>query len=112
MPEFEFIDLNQSLDKNAPDDALTPRLMEALGEALKAKEQSLLFLNRRGFAPVMTCVKCGESIQCPNCSISLTYHKDGYAGWLRCHLCGHGERPPAQCKNPECKSKLLKLLGT
>ena len=112
MPEFEFIDLGQALGKNAPDDALSPRMGEALRANKAAGEQSLLFLNRRGFAPVLACVKCGESVQCPNCSISLTFHKDGYAGVLRCHLCGHARKPPTECHNPKCKSKLLKLLGT
>ena len=112
MPEFEFIDLNTAVDKNAPDDAISPALGKALRANKEAGEQSLLFLNRRGFAPVMTCVKCGEAIQCPNCSISLTFHKDGYAGQLRCHLCGHSKKPPTLCPNPKCQSKLLKLLGT
>jgi primosomal protein N' (replication factor Y) len=113
MPAFEFVDLSKAVDKAAPDDAISPRLGEALRENRKAGEQSLLFLNRRGFAPVMACVKCGESIQCPHCSISLTYHKDGGAGAsLRCHLCGHNRRPPSACPNPKCGFKLLKLLGT
>lgn len=111
MPVFEFIDLNGAVDKNAPEDALSPQLGKALRANKEAGEQSLLFLNRRGFAPVMTCVKCGESIQCPNCSISLTFHKDGYAGSLRCHLCGHQRKPPTQCPEPDCQSKQLKLLG-
>src|SRR4029079_5707064 len=87
MPEFEFIDLGQAVDKNAPDDALSPRLLQALKANKAAGEQSLLFLNRRGFAPVMTCVKCGEAIQCAQCSISLTFHKNLSGGVLKCHLC-------------------------
>ncbi|MES2201146.1 MAG: primosomal protein N' [candidate division FCPU426 bacterium] len=112
MPQFEFVDLNALGAKNVQDDALSPALVKALNEAKQAGEQSLIFLNRRGFAPVMCCAKCGQSIQCPNCSISLTFHKDMEGGSLRCHLCGHSRRPPTLCADEKCGSKNLKLLGT
>jgi primosomal protein N' (replication factor Y) len=61
----------------------------------------------------MSCVKCGESVQCGQCSISLTFHREGGSGGLlKCHLCGASRRPPTACGNPKCGFKLLKLLGT
>ena len=106
MPRFEFEERPEN------EDALSEGLVKALRQTREAGEQSLLFLNRRGFAPVLCCVKCGDSIQCPNCSISMTFHKDQPGGSLRCHLCGTSKRPPESCPNEKCKSKQLKLLGT
>jgi primosomal protein N' (replication factor Y) len=74
------------------------RLTEAIGERLERKEQAILFLNRRGFASFLLCRDCGLTPRCPNCDVSLTYHRGARA--LRCHHCDHRERAPEVC--PQC----------
>jgi primosomal protein N' (replication factor Y) len=114
MPSTRLLDLGQRKDASAP---LLPALEAELEARLKSGEQSLLFLNRRGFAPALVCVKCGSALQCPHCSIALTFHKHSPAGgadargWLLCHLCGHGRRPPQACPEPKCGG-LLRVQGT
>jgi primosomal protein N' (replication factor Y) len=114
MPLTRLLDLGQRKD---PANPLLPELEAQLEARLKAGEQSLVFLNRRGFAPALVCVKCGSALQCPHCSIALTFHKHNPAGgadprgWLLCHLCGHGRRPPQACPEPKCGG-LLRVQGT
>jgi len=114
MPRVGFVDLNAwERSAEAPDDVLTPQLAEALRANLAAGQQSLLFLNRRGFAPVWACAACGEALQCDSCSVAMTFHKEAAGpGWLRCHLCGAARRPPRNCENPRCGKPLLRALGT
>jgi len=77
---------------------LTPTLCDAIGETLASGRQVLLFINRRGFAPIVQCKKCGYVAQCPDCSVSMTYHKR--PGKLLCHMCGRTAPMPATC--PDC----------
>jgi primosomal protein N' (replication factor Y) len=77
---------------------LAPRLVAALRDRLERGEQSLLFLNRRGYAPLTLCRHCGFRFQCPNCSAWLVEHR--LSRRLACHHCGHETVPPARC--PEC----------
>ena len=113
MPVFEFLNPAEKSGEGAADDAVAGNLIDAVEEARMRGEQSLLFLNRRGFAPVMSCAKCGQAEQCPHCSISFTYHKEGDgAGWLRCHLCGQTQRPPVRCEKPKCQGAMLRAVGT
>jgi len=77
---------------------LAPRLIAAMRERLERGEQSLLFLNRRGYAPLTLCRNCGFRFQCPNCSAWLVEHR--LSRRLACHHCGHETTPPANC--PEC----------
>ncbi|MDE5615910.1 MAG: primosomal protein N' [Alphaproteobacteria bacterium] len=76
---------------------LTPSLCDAIGETLNAGQQTLLFINRRGFAPIVQCKKCGFVAQCPDCSVSMTYHKR--MGKLLCHMCGRTSPMPQTCPN-------------
>jgi primosomal protein N' (replication factor Y) len=76
---------------------LSPRLAAAVGETIGDKRQTLLFLNRRGYAPLTLCRTCGHRFQCPNCSTWLVEHR--FRGVLLCHHCGHTERRPAECPN-------------
>src|SRR3546814_3617199 len=76
----------------------SPRLVAALEDRLAKGEQSLLFLNRRGFAPLTLCRNCGFRFQCPNCSAWLVEHR--LSQRLACHHCGHETRAPETC--PEC----------
>jgi len=86
---------------------MSPPLKEAIQENLTQKKQTILFLNRRGFSSLYLCRFCGETIRCPNCEVSLTYHK--YGGNLLCHYCGFSIKPPDRC--PACNSEDLKPYG-
>ena len=96
LPEIEIIDMR----KHPPARGrwLSPRLELALGETLEAGEQAMLFLNRRGYAPLTLCRACGYRIACPRCTAWLVEHR--LARRLECHHCGHAMRPPPQC--PSC----------
>ncbi|HLO78368.1 MAG TPA: primosomal protein N', partial [Magnetospirillum sp.] len=80
---------------------LSPVLVQAIEETFAAGEQAMLFLNRRGYAPLTLCRKCGHRLQCPHCTAWLVEHR--LAGRLVCHHCGHFIRPPAKC--PECEAE-------
>ena len=88
-------------------DGIGEPMREAIGIRLARGEQSLVFVNRRGFAPSLVCASCRWEAQCPRCSARLTTHRDPPR--LRCHHCGHAERVPAAC--PECGNVDLQPLG-
>jgi primosomal protein N' (replication factor Y) len=117
LPKVRFVNLlDWDKQGSAPDDALAPDLVQALEANLARGEQSLLFLNRRGFAPVWACAACGQAVQCGQCSISQTLHRsrhsaDPLQGTLRCHLCGNVQNPPVKCPNPRCGKPLLRAVG-
>ena len=96
LPAIDTIDLTR--EKPERGRWLAPRLVEALRERLERGEQSLLFLNRRGYAPLTLCRHCGFRFQCPNCSAWLVEHR--LSRRLACHHCGHETSPPDRC--PEC----------
>ena len=96
LPSIDCIDLTEQ--KPGSGRWLAPRLVEALEDRLAKGEQSLLFLNRRGFAPLTLCRNCGFRFQCPNCSAWLVEHR--LSRRLACHHCGHETAPPDAC--PEC----------
>ena len=105
LPEVELIDLRRDPPPPLPGPEgtrlqswLSRRLRQALEETLAAGEQALMFLNRRGFAPLTLCRHCGHRLQCPNCTAWLIEHR--LAGRLQCHHCGYGIRRPKAC--PEC----------
>lgn len=82
-------------------------LFKKIEEKLKKKEQIILLLNRRGYSLISSCGKCGEVIKCPNCDISLTYHKT--SNMLRCHYCGYASSKVEEC--PKCHSHNMKDFG-
>ncbi|MGH6893308.1 MAG: primosomal protein N' [Dongiaceae bacterium] len=96
MPEVRLIDLRR--EPPPRQSWLSPPLREAIRATLARKEQALLFLNRRGYAPLTLCRACGHRLQCPNCSAWLVEHR--YLGRLQCHHCGYEAPPPAKC--PAC----------
>jgi primosomal protein N' (replication factor Y) len=96
MPAIATIDLRA--DKPERGRFLAPPLVAAIGETLAEHQQALLFLNRRGYAPLTLCRTCGHRFQCPNCSTWLVEHR--FRGVLMCHHCGHFERRPHEC--PRC----------
>jgi primosomal protein N' (replication factor Y) (superfamily II helicase) len=96
MPEVGLVDLRR--DRPPRDAWLAPPLADALSTTLAAGEQALLFLNRRGFAPLTLCRACGHRLCCPNCSAWLVHHR--LRRRLLCHHCGYGRPEPEHC--PEC----------
>jgi primosomal protein N' (replication factor Y) (superfamily II helicase) len=101
LPSIALVDLRQ--DRPAKLEGLGPgwlsdTLRKAIGETLAAGEQVLLFLNRRGYAPLTLCRACGHRLQCPNCTAWLVEHR--LAGRLQCHHCGYAARLPSSC--PDC----------
>jgi primosomal protein N' (replication factor Y) (superfamily II helicase) len=96
LPVIRAIDLRR--DKPARQRFLAPTLLAAIGATLEAGEQVLLFLNRRGYAPLTLCHACGHRMQCPNCTAWLVEHR--FLGQLQCHHCGHSETLPQYC--PSC----------
>jgi primosomal protein N' (replication factor Y) len=93
LPPVRLLDLRAA--GHARPDPLTPALAAALEANTAAGGQSLLFLNRRGFANFLQCVACGDPVMCPNCSVTLTLHRRWRA--LRCHYCDHTVAPPPRC---------------
>lgn len=87
MPEIELVDIREKLKKKRMTGHFSDRLLEEMEDALKNKEQVILFQNRRGYSPIVECTTCGVSPQCPNCDVSLTYHQ--HKDQLRCHYCGY-----------------------
>jgi primosomal protein N' (replication factor Y) len=88
----------------------SPQLKEAITQRLERGEQTILFLNRRGYSTSLQCPKCGYVAECPNCSVSLTYHRIDQK--LSCHICGHSEKVPAVCPEPKCKNPAIRFAGT
>ncbi len=84
-------------------------LREAIRARLERSEQTMLFLNRRGFSTSLQCLKCGHACGCPNCSVSLTYHRA--ARKLMCHICGHEEGVPERCPAPGCGDPSIRFAG-
>ena len=103
MPKVRTVDTRA----DRPVDGLTHALVQALRERLAAREQSLVFINRRGFAPVLHCRACGWHSTCTRCSANLVVHLR--SGDLRCHHCGHREKLPGRCR--DCGSADVAPIG-
>ncbi len=105
LPKVEFVDMNKALATAKGHFSL--ELIKRIEETLRRGEQVILLLNRRGYSSVLSCKNCGYVMKCPNCDISLTYHKTN--NMLRCHYCGYATNYPKVC--PECKEEALRDLG-
>jgi len=103
LPRIDFIDMRRVPVQCG----LSRTLVEAIRQKLKSGEQCLVFINRRGYAPVLYCSNCGWQAQCDRCDIRMVYHKRGNR--LRCHHCGLEGSPPTQC--PECGADPIRPLG-
>lgn len=104
LPEIQTIDLRENrpdayrVDDTEQTGFLSAPLCDAISETLNAGRQTMLFINRRGFAPIVQCKKCGWTATCPDCSVGMTYHKR--LGKLLCHMCGRTTPLAKQC--PDC----------
>ena len=107
MPEIELVDIKEKHRKKQMKGHFSDQLLEEMKNALDAKEQIILFQNRRGFSPVVECTTCGIAPQCPNCDVSLTYHQ--YKNELRCHYCGYHTAMLQSCM--ACGSETLDTKG-
>ena len=107
MPAIEVVDVKDLYRRKMMTGPFSPRLLAAVREALKRGEQAILFQNRRGFAPMVECRQCGWVPKCPDCDVSLTFHKN--LNVLTCHYCGYTMRVPEEC--PCCESKDIRGRG-
>ena len=107
MPLIRIVDLRQERRKEKAAAILSEKLRTAIGERLEKHEQTILFLNRRGFSTSLLCSHCGKARDCPNCSVALTFHRTNAR--LSCHLCGHSAAVPKRC--PECGEDALIYAG-
>jgi primosomal protein N' (replication factor Y) len=101
------VDMREEYAAHGPDVILSRPLAAALGERLARREQAIVLLNRRGFATVVFCRQCGHTLECPNCSVSLTVHKA--VRRARCHYCNYSMALPASCA--KCKGQFLEQMG-
>src|SRR5213082_3134721 len=110
MPLIRVIDLRQERRKEKRAAILSEKLSQAIADRLEKNEQTILFLNRRGFSTSLLCSNCGEARNCPNCSVALTFHRHpAVPGRLSCHLCGHTAAVPKKC--PACGKDALIYAG-
>ncbi|WP_299049524.1 primosomal protein N' [uncultured Polaribacter sp.] len=107
LPKIELIDIKEKHRKREMTGRFSDTMLRLITDALEEKEQIILFQNRRGYSPVIECKTCGVSPQCPNCDVSLTYHK--YKQELRCHYCSYQRAMPNSCS--ACGNNTLDTKG-
>lgn len=110
MPHVEIADIQKDQRQKLMHKHFGERLFLEIEATLRAKKQVILFQNRRGFSPVVECETCGETPECPNCDVSLTFHS--HSNLLRCHYCGHSMPMIRQCKSCGGPRLNTKGLGT
>ncbi|WP_369049164.1 primosomal protein N' [Tenacibaculum sp. UWU-22] len=107
LPKIELIDIKEKHRKKLMTNHFSDTMLQLINEALLEKEQVILFQNRRGFSPVVECTTCGTSPQCPNCDVSLTYHK--FKKELKCHYCNYQRAMVNTCN--ACGSNTIDTKG-
>lgn len=108
MPAVAIVDMRGEIFENKNMSPISLHLQREIQRNLDSGQKTILFLNRRGFSTFVSCRQCGEVINCPDCSIALTYHKK--MDTLSCHYCGYTQRNVAIC--PSCGSSYIKYFGT
>ncbi len=106
LPPVEIVDMRDEL-RQGNRSIFSLSLQQKLRERIDRGEQTMLFLNRRGYSTFVVCRECGYVVSCSNCDIALTYHTQGQA--MRCHYCDHKELPPHTC--PKCGSRYIRFFG-
>jgi primosomal protein N' (replication factor Y) len=119
MPSVEIVNMREEYAAEGKQIVFSRRLLQAIAERLERGEQTMVLLNRRGYAAFLLCRHCGFTFQCTSCSVSMTYHRSAPSppeggegrvrGMLLCHYCGLAKRPPSRC--PECKSEYIYYVG-
>ncbi|GKU82420.1 primosomal protein N' [Niallia sp. NCCP-28] len=107
LPPVDIVDMREEL-REGNRSMFSRLLLEKLADRLKKKEQTVLFLNKRGHSSFVMCRDCGYVMKCPHCDISLTYHQ--YNNLMKCHYCGYEEPTAKIC--PECSSEHIRYFGT
>ncbi len=107
MAQAEMIDMREVFARRKKPAIFSDQLLDAIEQTRARREQTIILLNRRGYSSFILCRSCGESISCPNCDVTLTYHQGDRT--LVCHYCNHHERAPSQC--PVCTSKYIYYIG-
>jgi primosomal protein N' (replication factor Y) (superfamily II helicase) len=107
MPALVLADMKRERQAKTVKGGFSSLMIKSIQECLKNKEQAIIFQNRRGYAPSISCEDCAWVPQCVNCSVSMTYHQ--YKESLICHYCGYREKLPSKC--PTCSSKRIKTVG-
>jgi len=110
MPHVRVVDMRQAAHAEKGIPIFSPQLKEAITQRLERKEQTILFLNRRGYSTALQCPKCGYVAECPNCSVSLTYHR--LEQKLCCHICAHVAPVPKVCPAEKCGNPAIRFSGT
>ena len=108
LPKAVIVDMREELRLGNPS-PISQRLYNMLTDVKENENQAILFLNRRGYSSHISCKECGEVLECPRCSVSLTYHTNAAAGMLLCHMCGYRTPSPRAC--PSCSAEALSFLG-
>lgn len=106
LPDVRIVDMHGE-EQNYNFSPLSDEFSEALLQNFSKREQSIVLINRRGYSTFGICIDCGEAVKCPNCSITLTYHKVN--GYFMCHYCGYAQKLQTPCAS--CGSKHVKLMG-
>lgn len=107
LARAEIIDMREVFARRKKPVVFSDELLQAIEDTHVRGEQSIILLNRRGYSSFILCRSCGESIECPNCDVTLTYHRGDQT--LVCHYCNHHQRAPSQC--PACGSKYIYYVG-
>ncbi|MEO6567198.1 MAG: primosomal protein N' [Opitutaceae bacterium] len=107
LPHIDVVDMKIEAMKQRTLPALSGKLVRAMQDRLEKREQTILFINRRGYSSSMLCTECGHSEECDHCSIAMTYHRTDET--LRCHLCGAQRPAPLMC--PKCRSPKIRWRG-
>src|SRR5438093_57864 len=107
LPAVEIVNMREEYAAEGKQVVLSRRLLEAINARLDRGEQTMILLNRRGYATFLLCRRCGFTFQCNSCSVAMTYHRS--IEKLLCHYCGLARRPPARC--PECDSEYIHYVG-
>ncbi|MDE7381422.1 MAG: primosomal protein N', partial [Muribaculaceae bacterium] len=107
LPEVEIVDMKCQRKRKLNKGIISEPLFIATSEAMKESRQAIMFLNRRGFAPVVVCKACGWTPKCHNCDVSMVYHK--HSDSLRCHYCGFSMPRPSLC--PACGENAIEIFG-
>ena len=105
LPQITIVDMNEEMKYSKGH--FSKKLIDEINDKLEKKEQVILLLNRRGYSSFITCKNCGYTFKCPNCDITLTYHKSSRT--LRCHYCGYGTKVYEEC--PSCHEHSINDLG-
>ena len=109
MPVLRVVDMRVEMERDGKLNILSRDLVEGIRTRLERREQTILFLNRRGFSTSLVCPKCGYVARCDDCSVSMTYHKPSHE--LRCHICGASRPVPACCPDPDCRDPAFRYAG-